>query len=1040
MKKFLISVALISFSAALSTSLVGCKDYDDDITEINGNTDDLSKQISALKEQATSLSTAAQAAQQAADQAAAAAKTAQEKGDAAMAQAQAALQAAEQAKAEALAALAEEAQTQASKIAALEAMISASAADIEAMIGSATADIPNIKAQIQSIVSDVAGLQGKVSAIDAKLANVDLAKMTSDIADLLSRIGVTESEIADLKNQFTSLSSAIQTLNQFKQAAETQLAALENFKTSATADISALQNQIADAESKLNTLLGTTITDLESRITALEGIDHSQPIADLTSELNSVKSGLNDVKSDLTGINTDITRIDGALSTLSQILNRRLSSVTFVPTAYVDGIPAIDFSSIQYVPMVQASANGNWTAGTGAAINVASTDIKAIYRLNPSTVGLEDIVVGDIEFVDGIATSRAATEKEPLIKVAEGGASINDEGQLVLNVVKTSDELFNKGLASNQINIVALKVPVAQKHLFSDESEANVYSEYVRLSEFQLTPQVGMVGEEVATKQFSDSLAAYTTNVETVKVPYTASQDLLEIADAVLINGTKWFASLDTPEERAAYGLDLTFHIAKGKNEVDGVDQQTFGKIEGSTFSPVIPEGYSVQSIPGMTPIVAVTLIDVKNNKVVDQRYIKLELSAEASEYSIEYTAFTSDLFCGDKTFNISWADFQKNVLSKCGSEELGYLTQDEFIKFYVVEGTTEITYGNYAEDAEEEGVTAVFDKNEPNAITWVVSAEQVGEVKDTKTVTVTITLTNTTRGKIIIKLSFIVTNNQAKLPKLGATDKLIWNNETMLIYPTNPNESTTAQYNTNVLIGRTNPYVTNLLDCAGYYMFLDTEEGSPVSLTFPTAFAQEYSITAANQSNLADDGVHFVITNDAAGKAMVEAEETVTMNWKAYLNGALANNNVTIGTSYLKILKPLYLSTVNSEEKLVDNSEPVTISLADYYTITDAYDNVVFSKDEMNDKLYTFYGITSVTFGPDADITIADNIAGTENVRKPSDISLSISVTSAGELTFKNDGAPLVDDAYIIVPVTIEHLWGTLKGNIAVPLNKKLN
>lgn len=1027
MKKVFISVALISMSVALSTSFVSCKDYDDDITEINGNTSDLSNQIAALKDQlqqqATSLNTAAQNAQKAADQAAAAAKTAQEKGDAAMAQAQSAQAAAEQAKADALAAIAEQAQTQATKYAALESKINA-----------ATADIPALKTQLEGLIEDAAALQGKVSAIDAKLANVDLTKMTSDIADILTKVGANTTEIADLKTKYAELNTAIQTLNQFKQATETQLAALENFKTTTTTDVTALKSQMTAAEGKLATLIETTIPGLNTRLAAIEGLNLSQALTDLA----DLKEDLADVKTELTSINADITKIEGALTTLNEILNRRLSSVTFVPTAYVKGIPAIDFSSIEYVPMEKAAA-GNWTAGTGATVNVASTDITAVYRLNPSTVGLEDIDVNGIEFVDGVATSRAATPA--LIKVADNGASINNEtGELVLNVVKTSDDLFDKGLASNQINIVALKVPVAKKHLFSDETEANVFSEYVRLAEFQLTPQIGQVGEEVATPQFNDSIAAYTTEVEVVKVPYTKSQDLLEIADAVLLNKTEWFASLDTPEARAAYGLDLTFHIAKAKYEVDGVDQQIFGKIEGSTFSPVIPTGYSIQSIPGMTPIVAVTLVDVKNHNVVDQRYIKLELSAEKSEYEINYPNFTEDLFCGNKTFEISWADFKKNVLSQCGSDELGYLTQEEFIKYYVNDEMT-ITYGNYAEDAEEEGVTADFDADADNALTWVVSAEQVGEVKDVKTVTATITLTNATRGKITITLSLIVTNNTAKLPKLGATDNLIWDNETMLIYPTNPADpdaEAKATYNTNILTGRTNPYVTGLLDCAGYYMFLDTDEDSPVSLEYPAEYANEYSITAETQGDL--EYVRFIIENNEAGIAMVEDEETVNMNWKAYLNGEAAGNLYTIGTSKLHILKPLYLNTVNSEEALVDNSEPVTVSLGNYYTISDAYKNVIFKDGAVdNQKLYDYYGIEAVTFGPDADITIADNIAGTENVRKPADIKLAISVSNDGELTFQNTGAPLVDNAYIIVPVTIEHLWGTLKGNIAVPLQKKL-
>ena len=147
-----------------------------------------------------------------------------------------------------------------------------------------------------------------------------------------------------------------------------------------------------------------------------------------------------------------------------------------MPKAYVDGIPAIDFSSIEYVPMVQAKADGNWVANTAAnaaKVNVASTDIKAVYRLNPTTVGLEDIIVSGIEFVDGVATTRAEAAAKSLIQVAENGAKINDNGELELNVVKTSDALFGAGLASNQINIVALKVPVAKKHLFEDETDAS---------------------------------------------------------------------------------------------------------------------------------------------------------------------------------------------------------------------------------------------------------------------------------------------------------------------------------------------------------------------------------------------------------------------------------------------------------------------------------------------------------------------------------------------------------------------------------------
>lgn len=1054
MKKRLMTAAFISMSLALSTSFVGCKDYDDDITEINANTSDLTNQIAELRQQlqqqATNLSEAAAQAQASADQANAAAQTAIEKGDAAMAKAQAALAAAEQAKADALSALAEQAQQQAAEIATLKSDLESLIAANQGNIANNAAAIEDIKTNMSNLVSDLAGLQGRVSALDENLT-LEINSLSSQIADLLAKVGVNASDIAVLKTQFTTLDQKVGDLEKFKEATEVQLAALENFKENIQTlfdnfkgqtekDIAALQQQADDAAQKLKDLLETTlpeiqddITDLDERLKALEGLNLANALKELNDAVTAINNELTTVNNTLTKVNKDIQRIDGALSTLNQILSRRLSSVTFVPSAYVDGIPAIDFSSIEYVPMAK-TANGNWEAGTGDAVHVASTDIKAVYRLNPSTVGLEDINVDGIEFMDGVATSRAATESS-LIKVAENGASINDNGELVLNVVKTKADLFNAGLASNQINIVALKVPLASKHLFEDETEAYVYSEYVRLSEFQLTPQIGKVGVESAEPQFADSLAAYTdANVETVNVPFNTSKDLLEIVDAVLLNKGAWYMSLDTPEARATYGIDLQFHMAKAENPVKGVNQQMFGKIEGSVFTPVIPEGYSIQSIYGMTPIVAVTLVDKKNNNVIDQRYLKLNLTAEPKNYTISYPTFESELFCGTLTQAISWTEFNDYVLSMCGTSELGYLTQDEFVKYYIEEGLTPTVEYSY-----EPASGLTIDTDATNPIVWDVDAEQVGEVTTTKTVTAKVTFKNESRGEIVVTFSLIVTRGADQMPTLGTTDKLYWDNETMLIYPTNPIDGVKAEYNTNILDGRYAPYVNNLLDCASYYMFLTVGDDSPASLKFPTGFETPYSITSANQDDLAEEnaGVHFFIENNPAGIAMVEAEETVTMNWNAYLNGADAGNLVTFGVSKLKILKPLYLSTNPSAVPLVDNSLPKSVELQDYYTVTDYYKNVVYSENEKNDQLIAFYDITSVAFGPDADILIADNVEGTDNVRQPKDINCDVTVTQDGQLTYQNKGAALVNDAYVLVPITIEHLWGKLTGYVAVPLKK---
>ena len=50
MKKTFLSVALLSTMAlSMPLSFTSCKDYDDDITEINGTTDDLQNQLKTIQ-------------------------------------------------------------------------------------------------------------------------------------------------------------------------------------------------------------------------------------------------------------------------------------------------------------------------------------------------------------------------------------------------------------------------------------------------------------------------------------------------------------------------------------------------------------------------------------------------------------------------------------------------------------------------------------------------------------------------------------------------------------------------------------------------------------------------------------------------------------------------------------------------------------------------------------------------------------------------------------------------------------------------------
>lgn len=85
----------------------------------------------------------------------------------------------------------------------------------------------------------------------------------------------------------------------------------------------------------------------------------------------------------------------------------------------------------------------------------------------------------------------------------------------------------------------------------------------------------------------------------------------------------------------------------------------------------------------------------------------------------------------------------------------------------------------------------------------------------------------------------------------------------------------------------------------------------------------------------------------------------------------------------------------------------------------------------------WDFYGVEAPTFN--GTIMIADDATG-KNARSLESLNMTANVDTNGKLTFQNNGAPLQADAYLMVPVQVNHLWGTLTGKIAVPLKKNAN
>lgn len=987
-KRFLKIALLSAVCASMPLSFTSCKDYDDDITEINTNADGLSKQIAALQTALETAQSTASAAQDAAQRALTAAANAQDAADKAAQEAAAAAELAKSAAATAKAEAIQEVINQLKPL--IDANTSANAANAKLL----------------------AELDGKIKAIETNLSNIDLTEINKTIGDQANKISENATAIQGIK---------------------TQLLALEQLKK--------------DLTEKLGGVDG-----IKAKLDKIDEI--SGELSTLQSSVSANTSSINDIKGELKTISATISsEVSNAVNTLAGILSKRLTSVTLMPSLYVDGIPTIEFLSAQYTKKVLK--NGEWVNATGANSQfiVTNNATEADYRLNPGTLKNEDIDINDLAFVTRIATSRAGEQLDEVINVAS--ADINDNGVLNVKLGKSNTKSLN--LAGNQIYTVSLKVPVAAKHLFDGEANTAVYSEFTRLAETYFQPELkfvdGAYNSADVNSHLNDSTALYASATGAMvakNLVYNESYDLYKLVEGCALFSNPTAHKNLTREALQAYGMDIKFHAAKAAYAPteDKTNQQAYVKLEGengSTLVPVTSSGQEDnQTIIGRQPIIAATLVDVVNGNVIEQKYFKVLFTAEKMEdVTIEWPAIAvTGTPCGGASYDFGWKAMAERVLEYLNGGK--GMSKEDFTKIYG-NSTPVIAPANDQNGTLTPNIVAAnLDASTP-VMTWSVTKDQLGVLKvgtNNATFTKTITFTDPTglHPNVVIKLKWDVTTTVGATA-LGKTDNLKWADNTMKVYPVPmqiPYDGTQkAEYMTNILEGRYKPYTDGMLPCGQYD--IDYQKGQAGYLGEALILQSGYShwnFTAANQANL--DEIYYTIKNDAAGKALVSAGKTVKIDWSSNING-LTKNNYVFGTVNLQIVKILTLNTVAGTQ-ITDNSREQSINIAKAYSLTDAYGNLVAEEPTADEPYaadyYEFYGVEGAVFGND--IKVADNAAGTQNVRTLAQLNMTANVdNTTGVLTFQNNGAPLQANAYLIVPVTVEHLWGTLTGTIAVPLNK---
>lgn len=1061
-KKFLKLMFLGLAVCSLPVSFTSCKDYDEDIKGLRQETSDLESQISALQtaletanQNVTNAQKAADDAMTAAQAAAESARKAQEAGDAAQAQADAAL-----------------AEAQAAKVAAEEAKVAAEQAKADA--------IEEAIAQCKALLEDYA------TTDDLEQAKTDLG-----------------SRIEGIENGLNTLTDDVDELKKWREALDVQLDALENFESR----ISTIESNISTITSDLTALTGTVeglqgdIEALQNTIEGLPGqIDElKEQISNLQQDMltasdvdASIKAAIDELSASfdekLDGIIAGATeafkgqleQITANLNTIANVLSFRLTSLSLMPTLYIDGIPSIEFRSLQYDPKV--FNNGKIENEPGAsAVLVSNKETKVQYHVSPSRITKDYIASAD--FLSLVAETRSG---EGLISVEDFDIA---DGVMTVTAVKNNTNSLNG--AGNKINTVALKAVLADKSLTDQEKEAGaevaVFSEYARLAETTVTPFIAEREREQDVlvdplNIFNDSTTVYAMgangdpgNVITESVYYNGSLDLHTVATGAYTQDSKNYG-LDQ-ELLKTYGMTFRFAVAAGTYELGGnhTNQQAFASIdENGVLTSKLPDGTSDnRAAVGKEPIIRVVLVDTVNNNLVDQRYFKVRFTEEESVVEDidlgEIWTTEGNLSCSDLTFNYTWEDMTNAVYAKIGENGM---SKEDFHRIY--------TDFSYSGDGK-----VVCNSDTPNAgtyaLTWTLTSDDLGslvpELKKEYTGTITFSDPSGNRGDVIFKIK---TTISATAPSIHGYNNLYWQTPGEIyrvtpIHYGSPEAGLVCAYNNDIIkygfnLNDDKCLLDNLLSPCGVWEMQFANTNIPAG--YKVMYAGQYDATKGTTINSTADNYngYLLYTTDGKIAARLQYEaghmtwtdrvvesaslmlnkdnaksligQYVTLNVWADLNGT-GDNILNVHSFQIYIVPPLTID-VTVAGSFTDGIYEGSKVSANALTMTDFRGQKVANTEDQPKALYDYYEVND----PAWDLTAAkiniveqdgslvvDPNATYENALPLSQFSMSL-VKESDNLVFYNQSGSLIEqEAKIFVPVTVTYGWGEETKIVEIPL-----
>ena len=785
-KKFLSTLLMGALFIASVSVFTSCKDYDEDIqnlqTQVDGLKSDLNKRIddlTAKQEQCKSDCAAAQAAL---------AKDIEDlkklhNGDIDKLN-KAIEDAIKGAKAD-NDALKTELEKAAQKYAA-DAAEKARAAAVEEAVKEAKAYAEQLRDELDAKKVDLVEFTAKVQDLEGKIAGLD--GRLKKVEDALGAVTANTAAIEQMKTQINALEKFDEQVKKDFEGVNTEIG---NVKKELEAQKKALEDQKKDLQGAID----AAKKDLQGQIDQLrKDLDNGATVASLTKRVEALETaalGINENAKAIDGIKTAMQEADkkiaealaGAarVNVLDLYISKVLTSIYLKPEFFYSGIEAIELPALYDTPWTpndkELTLQEVWTKDTKAApIDVCKGGV-AYYHLNPWNADIEGAKVA---FISNEAQTRAGANYgvNDLIKPVKETLDKDSWDKTFAGVLPV--EFTGKFAEINALLKAGILPQVALNYKQTvDEKEINVSSDWALIAPTQYSTLI------IADKTWSnhkDILGAWDgTDEETIDpAPECGhlTRDLVALADNKVpaTHNVLWDGSLNLSElvrthysysyRNAAgvevksedklmedtifkkFGLHYEFDLVNytlGNNKTSESVHVVLEKNEkGETIArpvKVTEDGKSTseqadKASVGRMPIVRV-LIKTADNQVAAYAYMKLLISEiEEPIHHEEYTdtiKVEKDFYvdCDGKPYEytMTWSQVENHILSIGLNGKYSKNTFEKnwkFITSYSVDNDEKVTLdGPYIIDAKDGEVALQFSEAKDDKIREV----PIGEV-----------------------------------------------------------------------------------------------------------------------------------------------------------------------------------------------------------------------------------------------------------------------------------------------------------------------